>query len=198
MIADSGTGADFAQTADGGTPSFPAPPLQPVEIVSSLAALALWLILLSAGLAVSTQPYINTLQNQELASTWAVVKALFVIATCHTATNTALLCCLAAFLGALGFRVLGARTGATEGYDRRDAYVAATTRGFFVFLIIQSGSIMLSDQAFTNLTLDKYIRLAGLSSLLSFTVGYSPDVFRRLMARVDSNFTPNTTGARPT
>jgi hypothetical protein len=174
------------------------PPLESLEIGSSLAALALWLVLLSAGLSVSTQPYIDTIQDQQAASPWAVVKALFIIATCHTVTNTALLCCLAAFLGALGFRVLGVKTGAADGLDRRDAYVAAATRGFYVFLIVQSGSIMLSDQAFTNLTLEKYIRLAGLSSLLSFTVGYNPALFRQLMERVDRNFTSDAASTRPT
>lgn len=175
-----------------------APPLKSLEIVSSLVALTLWLILLSAGLAVSTQPYIDTIQNHPSLGAWTVVKAMFVIVVCHTVTNTALLCCLAAFLGALGFRVLADNPGAADGLDRRSAYVAAATRGFYVFLIIQSGSIMLSDQAFTNLTLEKYVRLAGLSSLLSFTVGYSPDLFRQLMARVDKNFSSDSAKTRST
>jgi hypothetical protein len=57
---------------------------------------------------------------------------------------------------------------------------------------------MLSDQAFTNLTLVKYVRLAGLSSLLSFTVGYNPALFRQLMARVDRNFASDPASTRPT
>jgi len=201
---DSAANGDFrtilpdALTSANAAAGEPAPPLKSLEIGSSLAALALWLILLSAGLSVSTQPYISTIQNQEVAGPWAVVKALFIIVTCHTVTNTALLCCLAAFLGALGFRVLATQKGPADGNDRRAAYVAAATRGFYVFLILQSGSIMLSDQAFTNLTLEKYVRLAGLSSLLSFTVGYNPDLFRQLMARVDRSFTSDAPGARPT
>ena len=47
--------------------------------------------------------------------------------------------------------------------------------------------MVVSDQPLTNLSLDKYIRLAGLSSLFSFAVGYNPEVFRQLMARVNGN-----------
>lgn len=150
----------------------PVPRLEAWEIGASIAALALWLLLLTAGISVSTQAYINAIQNHTVSGVLALVSSLVVIATCHTVTNTALLCCVSAFWGALGFRVTGGTPGAVDGFtDRRDAYVAAATRGFFIFLIILSGSIILSDQAFTNLTLEKYIRLAGMSSLLSFTVG---------------------------
>lgn len=163
--------------------------LQTWEIFASGVALAFWLLLLSAGLSVATQTYIDAIQHHTVSGVWELAGSLFVIATCHTATNTALLCCVSAFLGALGFRVIGGEAQVVDGVgDRRDAYVAAVTRGFFVYLIIQSGSIILSDQAFTNLTLEKYIRLVGLSSLLSFSVGYSPDAFRQLMDRVDKNF----------
>lgn len=172
--------------------------LEAWELGASVAALGLWLLLLSAGLSVAAQDYINAIQNHTVEGVWRLAWSLFVVATCHTVTNTALLCCVSAFLGALGFRVTGGKAGEVDGAgDRRDAYVAAMTRGFFIFLIIQSGSIILSDQAFTDLTLEKYIRLAGLSSLLSFTVGYSPDVFRQLMDRVDKNFSvapPNPRG----
>ncbi|APW61305.1 hypothetical protein [Paludisphaera borealis] len=168
------------------------------EIGASVAALGLWLLLLAAGLSVAAQDYIDAIQHHNVSGVWAIVGSLFVISTCHTVTNTALMCCASAFLGALGFRVTGGKPEAVDGVaDRRNAYVAAVTRGFFIFLIIQSGSIILSDQAFTNLTLEKYIRLVGLSSLLSFTVGYNPEVFRQLMDRVDKKFSdvpPNSGG----
>lgn len=173
--------------------------LETWELGASVAALSLWLLLLSAGLSVAAQDYINVIQHHTAESVWRLAWSLFVVATCHTVTNTALLCCVSAFLGALGLRVAGGKAGEADGGgDRRDAYVAAVTRGFFIFLIIQSGSIILSDQAFTDLTLEKYIRLAGLSSLLSFTVGYSPDVFRQLMDRVDKNFSVPPPSARGT
>lgn len=180
---------DLAEPPRVVTPNGPEGRLKSWEIGASAVALALGLILLSAGLSVAAQDSINAIQNHTVAGAWSLVGSFFVIATCHTVTNTALLCCVSAFLGVLGYRVIGERSGVAEGFaDRRDAYVAAATRGFYIFLIIQSGSIILSNQAFTNLTLEKYIRLAGLSSLLSFTVGYNPDLFRQLMDRVGRNF----------
>ncbi|WP_165248825.1 hypothetical protein [Paludisphaera soli] len=161
------------------------------EVAAGGLAFAAWMTLLAAGIAVGTQDFIDPVRNHKIAGAVELIGCLAVIVACHTVTNTAMLCCVSAFLGALGFRAVGGE-GPGDPAGRRDAYVAAVTRGFFIFLIVQSGSILLSDQAFTNLSLEKYIRLAGLSSLLSFTAGYNPDVFRQLMDRVNKNLAAGT------
>ncbi|MDG3007262.1 hypothetical protein [Paludisphaera mucosa] len=183
-----------AKAASDGTVPGALPPhsrLDRVEIAASLLAFVAWVFLVTAGITVGTQDYIDPIRKHLASSLAEVVGCLVVIALCHTVTNTAMLCCVSAFLGVLGFRAVGAVDPAAPAapLGRRDAYIAAVTRGFFIFLIIQSGSVILSDQAFTNLSLEKYIRLAGLSSLLSFTVGYNPAVFGQLMDRVNRNFT---------
>ena len=159
------------------------------EIGVSILALGIWLALLATGITVSAQSFIDPIRSGAPIGMLSFAGCALMIIASHTVTNTAMLCCVAAFLGVIGSRAIGTTSGAMDTVrDRRSSYVAAVTRGFFVFLIIQSGSILLSDQAFTNLTLEKYVRLAGLSSLLSFTVGYNPGLFRMLMDRVNQNF----------
>jgi len=160
--------------------------LSRAEVAAGALAFGAWATLLAAGIAVGAQDFIDPIRNHKVAGAGELIGCLAAIVACHTVTNTAMLCCLSAFVGALGFRAVGGE-GPSDPAGRRDAYVAAVTRGFFLFLIVQSGTILLSDQAFTNLSLERYVRLAGLSSLFSFTAGYNPDVFRQLMDRVNRN-----------
>jgi hypothetical protein len=44
-------------------------------------------------------------------------------------------------------------------------------RGFFMFIVILSGTLILSDQQYDNITIEQYLKLAGLVSLLSFAIG---------------------------
>lgn len=184
-----GSGANGTATAQeaAGTSRGPSPPLDPLEIAAGLAAFVVWILLMTAGITVAAQDYIDPIRDMTASGAAAVVGCLLVIATCHTVTNTAMLCCVSAFLGVLGNRVVGSipNPEIARAANRRVAYLSAVIRGFFVFLVFLSGTIALSDQAFINLSLDRYIRLVGLSSLFSFTVGYNPDVFSQLMARVN-------------
>jgi hypothetical protein len=169
------------------------------EVVVSLVSLVAWLGLLMAGITVGTQPYIDGIRNLTTHGFWEVSGSLLVILLCHTVSNVALLCCLAAFLGVIASRAVGRpNTNVQTPPERMGVYVAAVTRGFFVFLVIQSGSILLSDQAFTNLTLERYVRLAGLSSLFSFAIGYNPRLFGELLDRVNSTITGATNDPRAT
>ncbi len=192
--------AQAAPTADGRTAqaresgsvltSQPSLALNTREVIVSLGALFGWLTLLISGITVGTQPFIDGIRNLTAHGFWEVFGSLVVILLCHTVSNVALLCCLAAFLGVIASRAVGrSNMNVQTPYERMGVYVAAVTRGFFVFLVIQSGSILLSDQAFTNLTLERYVRLAGLSSLFSFAIGYNPRLFGELLDRVNSTIT---------
>ncbi|WP_337174062.1 hypothetical protein [Paludisphaera sp.] len=183
-----GSGTDGAAAREAaGTNGGRTPPLDPLEIASGLLAFVVWILLMTAGITVAAQDYIDPIREMTASGAAEVVGCLLVIATCHTVTNTAMLCCVSAFLGVLGNRVLGSipNPEIAHASSRRAAYLSAVIRGFFVFLVFLSGTVALSDQAFINLSLDRYIRLVGLSSLFSFTVGYNPDVFSQLMARVN-------------
>jgi len=156
------------------------------EVWASLGVMLAWLVLLTAGIAIGVQPYIDAIQQVKPLTAFQLVGSAMIVLLCHTVPNIAILCCLSAFLGVIASRAIGrSEPGARPSQDRMSVYVAAVTRGFFVFLVIQSGSILLSDTAFTNLTLERYIRLAGLSSLFSFAIGYNPQLFTHLMLRVN-------------
>jgi hypothetical protein len=180
------------EPAPGQAPSGePAPSAMPPVVVNggevavSVLVMGLWLAFLTAGITVGTQPYLQLIRDRTAAHAWDVVGALFVILLCHTSPNIALLCCLSAFLGMLASRaVVSKEPGSEPDPLRMAAYVAAVTHGFFVYLVIQSGFVVFSDTAFTTTTLEQYVRLAALASLISFAVGYNPLLFQSLLARV--------------
>jgi|GEM_PF-1970317 len=156
------------------------------EVGVSLVVLLLWLGLVAAGITVATQPYIDYVSKGNGLTIWGAFGALAVITVCHTATNVAMLCCLSAFLGVIGSRsITPDGRDALAGNQRMSAYVAATTRGFFVYLIMQSGAVVFAQAPFSGTTLEQYVRLAALASLISFTVGYQPGLFQSLLTRVN-------------
>ena len=106
--------------------------------------------------------------------------------TCYTFTNIAFLCCLSAIIGAVGrsARIDDARSSAET--DFRTLCISAIIRGFFMYIVIISGTLILSDQKFDDISIQQYLKLAGLVSLLSFAVGYDPSLFGRLFNRVAS------------
>jgi hypothetical protein len=174
-------------------------PIDPREVGASVGVLLLWLVLLAAGITVPTQPYIEAVRNRLNLSLLEALGSLVVITFCHTATNNALLCCLAAFLGVIGSRSINAVRQVQDPHQGRlSAYVAAATRGFFVFLIMQSGAVAFADEPFQAAGPEKYIRLAAMASLVSFAVGYNPRLFQNLLTRVDSLTSgAGRSGARP-
>ena len=67
---------------------------------------------------------------------------------------------------------------------------------FFIFIVVLSGTLILSDQKYDNITIEQYLKLVGLLSLLSFTVGYDPSVFLAFFQRVGQ--WTNSVGTQPT
>jgi hypothetical protein len=59
--------------------------------------------------------------------------------------------------------------------------MSAVLRGFFVYLFLMSGLLLLDDAPFSNAGPSQYIRLAGFLSLFSFVVSYQPHLFSALM-----------------
>jgi hypothetical protein len=163
-------------------------------------AIAAWVVLTAAGVAVSTKPYIDLLSNATgRATLLELAEAWFVMITCYTFTNIALLCCLSAVIGAIG---RSARVDDVErndpATDLRTLCITGMIRGFFMFIVILSGTLILSDQQYDNITIEQYLKLAGLVSLLSFAIGYDPHLFVSFFERVSrwTNTVPSQSARR--
>lgn len=59
-------------------------------------------------------------------------------------------------------------------------------RGFFVYLVAMSGLMFLAESVITTVAKspDVYMRLAGSISLLSFLLGFHPEMFARFLDRI--------------
>src|SRR5262249_12966615 len=141
-----------------------------------------------AGGVVSTEPYRKPLVAPHALGLGEALFCWFVVVTCYTATNPAFLACLAAFLGGIARRVRidgeGADTSNDSWSSQKKAYLSAIMRGFFLYLVVLSGLLLLTTQAITNPSQEQYVRLAGTISVLSFLVGSDTTLFARIMHRV--------------
>jgi hypothetical protein len=156
------------------------------EMITAVSALILWLFLFTGGLIIGTEPYRVALGDAKISLDFAsLIRSWFIVVTCYTLTNVALLCCLSSLLGAFGRR---AKLVMQDEDDRPcgvgNPYVSAMIRGFFIYLVLLSGVLILLEQPFSNASAEQYLRLAGFISLLSFMVGYNPHLFSRLLARI--------------
>lgn len=171
------------------------------QALAAFVVLVLWLILFAGGMLIDTKPYrysispggvtaleMGTAEGAAampympstpapgLVISWIVVLLWFL------PVNLALVCAAAGVLGAFGNR-------ANLHHDRADRppaddsnpYVSAMLRGFFVYLFLISGLLLLDDAPFSSSTPGQYVRLAGFLSLFSFVVNYSPHIFSGLV-----------------
>lgn len=171
--------------------------------LAALFCFGLWMVIFAGGILIDTQPYrmiispggvaalsgaevapgtpattlLGERSFQDLAVSWIVVMIWFL------PLNLALLCAVSAVLGAFG-SVANLETDQIDatGRDRTNPYVSALLRGFFVYLIMISGILLLDHEPFSNPGPEQYIRLAGLLSMFAFMVNYNPQVFNRLLS----------------
>jgi hypothetical protein len=107
---------------------------------------------------------------------WLVVMLWFL------PVNLAWLCATAGVMGAFGnIANLSHDQAPRRTWDYTNPYVSAVLRGFFVYLFLISGLLLLDDAPFSSSTPAQYVRLAGFLSLLSFAISYSPNVFGGLI-----------------
>lgn len=155
------------------------------EVLISVGSLGGWLVLFTAGLIIPSSTYRTLLANQaHTLSMLELFQYWFVVVTCYTLTNVALLCCTASLLGAAGRRARLERADDHDDDGLANPYVSAMIRGFFVFLVLLSGVLILLEKPFGAPSQEQYLRLAGFVSLLSFLVGYNPHLFARLLKRI--------------
>lgn len=148
--------------------------------------------------AAVTEAQNNASEEHEGAKGWTLVWLVIIVFFFYTPTNLALLCMLAGLMGALGRRAYLHPMGNlnkrkqprteqenTLPFDTINPYLSGVIRGFFVYLVLISGSLILFDNPFTNPTADGYSRLAGMLSLLSFIMSYNPLIYGSVFMRMD-------------
>jgi hypothetical protein len=117
-------------------------------------------------------------QPSRMSVVWAFVLVLF----CYLPLNLAWICASASALGAFGEQAnLAEMPPSRRVYMCNNPYLAAVLRGFFVYLFLLSGLLLLDDTPFFNPNPGQYVRLAGFLSLSSFVVSYQPKLFNVLI-----------------
>lgn len=175
--------------------------LSAVESGSAALILIAWLVLFAGGILIDTKPYRYAISPEGV---WAMdgtidkaaaerytpprvvpgrVEAWVVVLFFYLPLNLALICVMAGALGAFGSRAnLHNDDGHPDSTDDTSPYASAMLRGFFIYLFLTSGLLLLDDNPFDSPSPGQYIRLAGFLSLTSFVVNYQPHVFSQLIA----------------
>ena len=176
------------------------------EGASSFLVFVLWLILFAAGILVDTRPIASTSvpprswrwkrrpspgaavapARPGTAHAGSIFTAWLVVLFCYLPLNLAWLCATSSTLGSLGSRAnLSDDSINVASIDGTNPYVSALLRGFFVYLFMTSGLLLLDETPFSSPSPGQYIRLAGFLSLFSFVLSYQPQLFTAL---IDSAF----------
>lgn len=164
-----------------------------------------WLSLFAAGLLLDSKPYRKAIEDALKANQPVSAEHVLLAALLFTPTNVALLSVLAGFLGGcasvLNDRNLlqhemqqaqaGGDAARASRLERRirfmgESPIVSMMRGFVVYLAIISGIFLVISNPFENPTMDQFIRLAGLFSVVAFMMGYDPTRFEELLEKLSS------------
>ncbi|HUE69720.1 MAG TPA: hypothetical protein VMP01_02430 [Pirellulaceae bacterium] len=159
------------------------------ELAIGSSALVCWIGVFVIGLFVATAAMRSAIASPD---TNILVKLAYVVlvAVSYTLTNVLFLSCLASFLGCMmrrwqvgdGFESIPSNTSSVAATR---IYVAAVLRGFFLYLTFISGFLLVStEKTVTDTEFAQYIRIAGMTSIVGFIVGYDPNLLVRLMHRI--------------
>lgn len=179
------------QTCASGKPSLPATDASGwlrllsrnlPEVVLATLLVFTWVVVFTAGATIPSQPFRNVLsgaQNGDMAS--AILLTVFTF----TPPNVALLCCLSGAIGAQTCRVVSGIKPDARG-QKQEPVAGAFLRGFCMFVAILAGVLALNGNQFAAPTVDQYLHLAGMGSLLGFVAGFSPRLVVGVLARASS------------
>ena len=155
------------------------------EAIASFVAMCLWLGIFALGTFIGTKPYRDTLAGDVafVSKAWAFL----VILVCYTATNTAMLCSIAAVMGGLFRRMKEQRKRPLISPSLLVLLFSHLLQGFIVYLLMVSGVVSFGglEHFLDAPTQEQYLRLAATMSLVSFVIGYSPGVLNRLMDKLE-------------
>jgi hypothetical protein len=179
-----------------------------IECGAAFLVLLLWVGIFAGGILVDTEPYRIAISSSGAAllkdvppATGAAAPASaatpesrtpvalpgqtrswIVVMLCFLPLNLVWVCAASSALGAFGNRAnLGTDQAAKRSRDNTNPYVSAILRGFFAYLFLTSGLLLLDDAPFSHPGPGQYIRLAGFLSLLCFVVSYQPRLFNTLI-----------------
>lgn len=159
-----------------------------MEFLTLFAAMTLWLVLFAIGLFVDSAPHRAAVAdaNRPFGDQffhWAVA------IVSYTFTNIALLSVFSAVLGAAARQFEHSVRGRANARSHlAHPYAAAALRGFCVYLMAVSGLIFMVEGLFKSVatSADAYIRLSGGISMAGFLIGFSPEIFARILNRLAS------------
>jgi hypothetical protein len=158
-----------------------------VDRATLALAILLWLSVFLVGTLVNSGPYRARFASLG-GSLNAIVGDGLIVGVTYTLTNIGILCILASLLGALAAEANLGVDGEKPGeQDTTAPRASAILRGFLVYLALIAGVLMFGDTP-AEPTQTQYVRLAGVTSLLGFTVNYRPGLFARLFARLSKIF----------
>ena len=112
-----------------------------------------------------------------------------------TWSSTLILCSLASLIGELG------RTASLTSNSMPN-YGAALARGFFIFLVLITGQLVINGGLDPmNSSIDRgpgaqFFRITTFGSLLGFIVGYSPTIFSKILDRTTQTVLDKTSVTR--
>jgi hypothetical protein len=178
----------FASTSGSRNCSWRHPPAK-WEGGFGILLLLVWTVVFSIGVIFPSKTYLTEMRaaatGQAELSGVQMLGRLTAFLLSYTATNAAILTCLAAWLGELGRRTR-IDGDDPEGRLQRGDYVAAVMRGFFGYLAMISGFVVLGSgiKLLTDPQQEEYIRLSAFVSLLGFLAGFSPIIFRGIEDRL--------------
>lgn len=204
-------------------PALPLEKLKLKERSLACLTLVIWLNLFAGGIFIDTKPSrcaispssVGALENQPAAAAAApgacsnyydeqgnlksrtpIAASWFIAIVFFLPLNLALLCATAGVLGTFGnIANLYHDRGKTYSQDNTNPYISGLLRGFFVYLFVISGLLVLDDAPFSNSSPGQYIRLAGFLSLFSFIVNYQPHIFSMLVDSAQNRISNSRNGA---
>jgi hypothetical protein len=166
------------------------------EAPLGVSAIAVWLMLFTAGMAVNSSAFTNALEStvtslqqpldpigRLINLVWGLVLLVLILFT-YTASNVALLCLLSAEIGVFAARMYeSSQRGVAEVPLLPSRYLAALAGGFLIYLIVMSGSYTLLNLPFQTPNVgelgveraqSQYKTLATLASIACLIEGFQP------------------------
>jgi hypothetical protein len=165
--------------------------------------IGVWTVVFVTGCFVNTFPVQDRIQDADYRAGdyFQFVYDWFLMIFFWTWSNLVFICCLASIVGEYG-------RAATSTNGVKVNYRAAIIRGFFVYLLMLTGQLVVSGSfeapagvgqpARDNLvSLDTahFFRLTAFASLVSFMIGYNPQLFSLLISKFERMSGVQTDGA---
>ncbi|MCC6412573.1 MAG: hypothetical protein IT270_12990 [Saprospiraceae bacterium] len=150
----------------------------------SIISIGGWLLLFMLGMLIDSEPYRTHYQSDPTAYCTG-----FMIIWTWTPINIGLLSLFAGLIGGLNRGLLD-RDPTNDHQENGIPYRCWTglVAGFVIYLGFMAGLIIISDDLFGKLTVEKYNKLASLLSITAIVAGLRPEFLEGLFSKVhDTN-----------